>query len=76
MFTGIIEETGIIRSLRPSSAGAALLVAAEKCAAGVKIGDSIAVNGVCLTVVETKGRIFSSDLSAETLHRSSLGQAR
>ncbi len=76
MFTGIIEETGIIRSLRPSSAGAALLVEAEKCAAGVKLGDSIAVNGVCLTVVETKGRFFSSDLSAETLRRSSLGQAR
>jgi riboflavin synthase len=76
MFTGIIEETGIIRSLRPSSAGAALLIEAEKSVSGLKPGDSVAVNGVCLTVVEKRGRGFSSDLSAETLRCSSFGQAR
>lgn len=76
MFTGIIEETGIVRSLRRSSAGGVLRIEAEQSASGLKPGDSIAVNGVCLTVVETTGRGFSSDLSAETLQRSNLGQAR
>ncbi|MBZ5498277.1 MAG: riboflavin synthase [Acidobacteriia bacterium] len=76
MFTGIIEEAGIIRSLRPGSAGATMLIEAQRIAPGLKSGDSVAVNGVCLTVVITRGGSFSCDLSAETLRRSSLEQAR
>ncbi len=76
MFTGIIEETGIIRGLRPSPGGGILSIEAEKCAPGLKPGDSIAVNGVCLTVVGISGHQFTSDLSAETLRRSSFAQAR
>jgi riboflavin synthase len=76
LFTGIIEETGIIRSLRPASAGAKLLIETEQIAPALKAGDSIAVNGVCLTAVGRKGKSFSCDLSAETLHTSTLGQVR
>jgi riboflavin synthase len=76
MFTGIIEEAGVSRALRRSSAGAALTIEAGRLAPELRRGDSVAVNGVCLTVVESKGQNFSSDLSAETLRRSSFGQGR
>lgn len=75
MFTGIIEEAGLIRSLRPASAGALIQIEAGRIAPGLKPGDSVAVNGVCLTVKEATGQRFTCDLSAETLRRSSLGQA-
>ena len=74
MFTGIIEETGIIRSIRPASAGATVFIEAERIVADLKTGDSIAVNGACLTVTEPAGRIFSCDVSPETLHRTTLGR--
>ncbi len=76
MFTGIIEEAGIIQSLRPSSAGASLCIEAPRIASELNVGDSVAVNGVCLTVVDQRGRHFSCDLSPETLSRSTLGRAR
>jgi riboflavin synthase len=76
LFTGIIEETGTIRSLRCSSQGGTLLVCAQKILSDLKPGDSVAVNGVCLTVVDAGGGCFASDLSAETLRRSSLAEAR
>lgn len=76
MFTGIIEEAGIIRSLCTTSTGAALLVEAHRISPELNAGDSVAVNGVCLTVVDHDGRSFSCDLSAETLSRSTLGKAR
>jgi riboflavin synthase len=75
VFTGIIEEVGLIRSLRPASAGASIQIEAVLIAPGLKPGDSVAVNGVCLTVREITGQRFACDLSAETLRRSSLGQA-
>lgn len=75
MFTGIIEEAGLIRSLRPASAGAFIQIEADRIAPGLKPGDSVAVNGVCLTVREIAGQRFTCDLSAETLRRSSLGRA-
>lgn len=76
MFTGIIEEAGSVRSLRQVSAGMRLVVEAEQIARQTKPGDSVAVNGVCLTVVENNHRSFSCDLSAETLRCSSLGRMR
>ena len=75
MFTGIIEETGLIRSLRPAAVGASIQVEAGRIASGLRPGDSVAVNGVCLTVREITGSCFTCDLSAETLRRSSLGRA-
>ena len=75
MFTGIIEETGLIRSLRPASAGASIQVEAGRVASSLKAGDSVAVNGVCLTVRASTGLCFACDLSAETLRCSSLGRA-
>lgn len=76
MFTGIIEETGLVRSLRTTASGALLIIEAGGTAPGLKRGHSVAVNGVCLTVVEKSDRSFSCDLSAETLGRSSLGKMR
>lgn len=74
MFTGIIEEVGSIRSVVKGSRSAVLSVAAETVLAGTKVGDSIAVNGVCLTVTGLTRGGFEADVMAETLRRSSLGQ--
>ena len=69
MFTGIVEETGSVDLLEPRH----LTVNAEKVLDGLKLGDSISINGTCLTVVELGPRSFSVDLSPETLRRTSLG---
>lgn len=76
MFTGIIEAIGIIRSLEYRRDGAELVVKAEGLVSSLRSGHSIAVNGVCLTVTRCESDMFSCDLSAETLHRSTLGRAR
>lgn len=76
MFTGIVEEVGQIRRLAQIANGARLEIAAQTVLADAKLGDSIAVNGVCLTVVEQGTDWFAADLSAETLKRTSLQQAR
>ncbi len=73
MFTGIIEETGIVRSVAKGGKSAVLTVEASKVLEGTQIGDSIAVNGVCLTVTTRSGKQFTADVMAETLRRSSLG---
>lgn len=73
MFTGIVEETGEVIALDRSSHGARLIVKAELVASDVKLGDSIAVNGCCLTVTEQKGGELSFDLLSETLVRTNLG---
>ncbi len=75
MFTGIVEEVGAIRRLTNITNGARLTVAAHIVTQDAKLGDSIAVNGVCLTVVEKTSDSFAADLSAETLKRASLRQA-
>ncbi len=68
MFTGIIEEVGKIEKT-----GSTLYVRAKKVLEGTKIGDSIAVNGVCLTVTNMSGEGFCADVMPETLRRSNLG---
>ncbi len=73
MFTGIIEETGTIRSVAKGSRSAVLTVEASEVLEGSRVGDSIAVNGVCLTVTTMTARQFTADVMAETLRRSSLG---
>ncbi|CDB90116.1 MAG: riboflavin synthase [Clostridium sp.] len=76
MFTGIIEETGKVEAVAKGSNSAVITIAAVKVLEDTKIGDSIAVNGVCLTVTSISGRKFSADVMAETLRRSSLGSLK
>lgn len=79
MFTGIIEHLGKVASLAVTGDGGRLaidLTSAAQIAAEIKQGDSIAVNGCCLTVVEHDKKHFSADLSGETLRRTSLGEKK
>src|SRR5574340_431269 len=73
MFTGIIEEMGQVKSLRRSGGSARLTVSASKVLDGTVLGDSICVNGVCLTVVEMSAGEFSADVAVETLKVTNLG---
>ena len=73
MFTGIIEEVGIINKIADKPSGLEFNVSAKKIMDDLKIGDSIAVNGVCLTVVKNTANSFSLDLVRETLEKSNLG---
>jgi riboflavin synthase len=76
MFTGIVEETGIVERVKPSAKSIELIVRAKVCGRGVKIGDSVAVNGCCLTVVKITargaGRLLRMDLLKETWRRTNL----
>jgi len=76
LFTGIIVELGEAVSLNRKQAGASLAVAAAALAHDAALGDSIAINGVCLTVVSRQGNILSFDLSDETLRSTNLGQLK
>lgn len=77
MFTGIIAAIGEVESVQPSGGDLRLKIDADKLdLSDVKLGDSIAVNGVCLTVVEINGAQLSFDVSRESLDRTSLGQAK
>lgn len=71
MFTGIVEEVGRVSGLHNYR----FVINAENVLSDVKIGDSISVNGACLTVVEFDGQSFAVDLAPETLRRTSLGEA-
>lgn len=73
MFTGIIEEIGTIKSINSNGISSQLCISANKILEDTKIGDSIAVNGVCLTVTSIKSNLFTADVMAETLRRSNLG---
>jgi riboflavin synthase len=74
MFTGIIEETGKISSLENRGDGARIKIAANIVTRETLEGDSIAVNGVCLTALNIKSDGFAADVSNETLNRSTLGK--
>ena len=76
MFTGIVEETGAVDRISHGANSAELFIKAGKVLEGTAIGDSIAVNGVCLTVTSINGSIFSADVMHETLNRSSLASLR
>jgi riboflavin synthase len=73
MFTGIIEELGTVKSLTANEGGARMVVSAATVTADSNDGDSIAVNGVCLTALDVTPDSFTADLSQETLDRSTLG---
>lgn len=72
MFTGLIEETGIIRAVRRAGRSLHLTVSARKVLEGSQIGDSIAVNGVCLTVVRADSDSFTADVMPETYEKTNL----
>ncbi len=74
MFTGLIEKIAIVENLSINSLGAKLLVKANF--PDTKIGDSIAINGVCLTVCEIKGDILTFDIMKQTLNNSNLGNLK
>jgi riboflavin synthase len=76
MFTGIIEELGAIRRITTARDGARLEVSAGIVTRDAKEGDSIAVNGVCLTIVDRGPDWLAADVSAETLRRTSLNRMR
>jgi len=71
MFTGLVEEIGYIKAMKKGSNSIRLTVAANKIMDDVKLGDSIATNGICLTVVDFDSKSFSADVMPETMNRSS-----
>jgi riboflavin synthase len=73
MFTGIIEELGIVRSFDPRPAGARLVIECRTVLPDAHLGSSIAVNGVCLTALDLTPDSFAADLAPETLARTNLG---
>lgn len=76
MFTGIVEEIGTILSVKKGVKSSALTISGDLIFEDMHIGDSIAVNGVCLTVMNKTKESFTADVMAETLRRSSLGSLK
>lgn len=76
MFTGIVEELGTVKQVVSGSAWGQIEIAGQKVLEGTKLGDSIAVNGVCLTVTNLRSDSFTADVMAETMRRSNLGSLK
>lgn len=76
MFTGIVEEIGAVEQIEKGSRSAVLKLRASMVLEGMKVGDSISVNGVCLTVTSHHGQGFTADVMHETLERSALASLR
>lgn len=76
MFTGLIEEIGSVRRVVSGTEWGSIAIGCKEILPGTKIGDSIAVNGVCLTVTTLQRDGFTADVMAETLRRSDLGSLR
>jgi riboflavin synthase len=74
MFTGLVQTLGTVEQLRQQPPGVRLVIRAAEVAAEAKIGDSVAVNGCCLTVVSVDGETLAFDAGAETLSRTNLGK--
>jgi riboflavin synthase len=74
LFTGIIEELGTVRRIQSSAEGASVVVAAKKVLKDLKVGDSIAVSGPCLTVTDFDRETFTAFVMPETLKRTTLGE--
>jgi riboflavin synthase len=72
VFTGIVEELGTVRSLETSGESARIKITARKVLTGSRLGDSVAVNGVCLTVSAFAGNSFTADIMPETLRKTNL----
>lgn len=76
MFTGIVEELGTIRSIQVKPQGATLEIQANDVLSDAKVGDSISVEGACLTIRFLTSETFTVDVSAETLRRTTLGERK
>lgn len=76
MFTGIVEELGTVKQVVSGSAWGQIEIAGREVLEGTKLGDSIAVNGVCLTVTNLRSDSFTADVMAETMRRSNLGSLK
>ncbi|MGH8978258.1 MAG: riboflavin synthase [Acidimicrobiia bacterium] len=76
MFTGIVEELGHVRAIVPNEGGARIEIEAKRVVEDAAIGDSIAVNGCCLTVVDCSATGWAADAVTETLQRTNLGDLR
>jgi riboflavin synthase len=76
MFTGLIQDVGQIQAIEPAGGGVRLTISTRLDLGSIKTGDSIAVDGVCLTVVGRSGSAFAAEVSPETLRRSTLSAAR
>lgn len=74
MFTGLVEEVGVVSALEPQGDAVRLTIDATTVLSDAKLGDSISVNGVCLTVAERDDSSFTADVMQESLDRSALGQ--
>ncbi len=74
MFTGIVEELGTVRYIQRKSQGVTLEIHASEVLTDAQVGNSIAVDGVCLTIVSLTPEAFAADVSAETLRRTTLGE--
>jgi len=76
MFTGLVQELGTLRAITREGPGARIELHAPLVAADAKLGDSIAVNGCCLTIVEQAGQVLAFEVGPETLSRTNLGELR
>ena len=76
MFTGIVEEIGTITQIQRNAQGSTLSIAASEVVSESKVGDSIAVDGACLTMTGVDGNGFTADISAETVRRTTLGERK
>lgn len=76
MFTGIIEEVGVIRSIRKGAKSAVITIQADKIMEDIHLGDSIAMNGVCLTVTSFDDHSYSVDIMHESLKRTNLADMK
>lgn len=76
MFTGLVEEVGVLESIQGNEQASRLVIRAQQVLDGVKLGDSISVNGICLTVTSYANRQFSVDVMPETMNKTSLRQLR
>src|SRR5688500_14398021 len=76
MFTGLVEELGAVEAVRHGSGASRLVLSAPRVAPGAAVGDSICINGVCLTVITAAAPRLEFDAIAETLRRSNLGELR
>lgn len=76
MFTGIIEDVGTVKGIQRGAKSVILTISSAKIVEGVRIGDSIAVNGICLTATTVSGDAFTADVMPETMKRTSLGELK
>ncbi|MBK4137368.1 riboflavin synthase [Corynebacterium macginleyi] len=74
MFTGLVQELGTVAALEPQADALRLSIRAPQTIDDARLGDSIAINGVCLTIAELDGDIFCADVMQESLNRTGLGQ--